>query len=178
MDNIDFRALVVREDGKGIFVRKIETKKISDLPPGEVLVKVVYSSLNYKDALSAIGNRGVTKSYPHTPGVDAAGIVAKSDDDRFQPGEEVIVSCYELGMNTDGGFGQYIRVPAAWVMKLPEGLTVRESMIYGTGGFTAAHSVWKLVNQGVRPGAGKNPRNRGHRRGWFFQRRHPCQGRI
>ena len=155
MDDLNFKALVVREEGEGIFIRKIEKKKISDLPQGEVLVKVGYSSLNYKDALSAIGNRGVTKNYPHTPGVDSAGIVAESVDDRFQTGDEVIVSCYELGMNTDGGFGQYIRVPAAWVMKLPGGLTARESMIYGTGGFTAAHSVWKLVNQGVKPGAGK-----------------------
>ena len=155
MDDIEFRALVVSEGGNGNYFRSVARRNICDLPLGEVLVKVEYSSLNYKDALSASGNRGVTKKYPHTPGVDAAGKIAESADDRFHPGDEVMVSCYSLGMNTDGGFGQYIRVPAAWVMKLPQGLSARESMIYGTGGFTAAHSVWKLIRQGVGPENGK-----------------------
>lgn len=149
-----FRALVVREEAGG-YVRRLEERQLADLPAGEVLVRVRYSSLNYKDALSAIGNRGVTRRYPHTPGVDAAGVVVESCDPRFRPGAEVLVCCYDLGMNTPGGFGQYIRVPAAWVMKLPVGLALRESMIYGTGGFTAANSVERLLAHGVRPEQGK-----------------------
>lgn len=149
-----FWALVVREEGGG-HVRRLEERRVGDLPAGEVLVRVSYSSLNYKDALSATGNRGVTRRYPHTPGIDAAGVVAASVDPRFRPGDEVVVSCYDLGMNTPGGFGQYIRVPAAWVLPLPAGLTLRESMVYGTGGFTAANSVERLLAHGVRPEQGK-----------------------
>jgi putative YhdH/YhfP family quinone oxidoreductase len=149
-----FRALVVREE-EGGYVRRLEERQLADLPAGEVLVRVSYSSLNYKDGLSAVGNRGVTRRYPHTPGVDAAGVVAESRDPRFRPGDQVIVCCYDLGMNTPGGFGQYIRVPAAWVMQLPAGLTLRESMVYGTGGFTAANSVERLLAHGVRPEQGK-----------------------
>jgi putative YhdH/YhfP family quinone oxidoreductase len=156
MDNEqNFRALVVRETGAGQYSRGIEQRTLGELPAGEVLIRVAYSSLNYKDALSASGNRGVTRRYPHTPGVDAAGVVAKSDDDQFSPGDQVIACCYDLGMNTPGGFGQYIRVPAGWVLKLPAGLSLRESMVIGTGGFTAAHSVWRLLDFGVRPEQGK-----------------------
>lgn len=155
MDDMKFKAFVVKDDGAGNFSGTVAEKSLSDLPAGEVLVKVEYSSLNYKDALSASGNRGVTKNYPHTPGIDGAGTVVESSVERFRSGEEVMVACYDLGMNTAGGFGQYIRVPAAWVMKLPPGLSTRQSMIYGTGGFTAAHSVWKLIKQGVKPGDGK-----------------------
>ncbi|MHC4755296.1 MAG: YhdH/YhfP family quinone oxidoreductase, partial [Planctomycetota bacterium] len=125
-----------------------------DLPPGELLIKVRYSSLNYKDALSASGNKGVTRKYPHTPGVDAAGVVAESSSSEFSPGDEVLVTGYDLGMNTSGGYEEYIRVPANWVVKLPENLTLRESMVYGTAGFTAALSCFKLINNGVTPGKG------------------------
>lgn len=155
MDNLKFKALVVREQDEGLYRRRVEDKTLADLPKGEVLVQVEYSSINYKDCLSAIGNKGVTRRYPHTPGIDAAGKVAESSDKRFQIGDSVVVSCYGLGMNTAGGFGQYIRIPAGWVMPRPKGLTTRQSMIYGTGGFTAAHSVWKLIKQGVRPEHGK-----------------------
>jgi len=108
-------------------------------------VKVLWSSLNYKDALSASGNRGVTRNYPHTPGIDAAGVVETSSTPAFSPGDEVIVTSYDLGMNTSGGFAEYIRVPAAWVVPLPVGLDLRESMIYGTAGFTAGMSVFALT---------------------------------
>ena len=150
-----FKALVAEQNAEGVFIRRIQEKQIEDLPAGEVLVRVLYSSLNYKDALSASGNRGVTRNYPHTPGIDAAGVVEESTDNSFRPGDEVIVSCYDLGMNTPGGFGQYIRVPAKWVMRLPGNLGLRESMIYGTAGFTAANSVFRLVEYGVRPDNGK-----------------------
>jgi alcohol dehydrogenase len=113
---------------------------------------VHYSSLNFKDALSASGNRGVTRSFPHTPGIDAAGVVASSSVAEFAEGDEVIVTGYDLGMNTAGGFGQYIRVPAAWVIKRPQGLSLREAMILGTAGLTAALCVDKLEQAGLEPG--------------------------
>jgi acrylyl-CoA reductase (NADPH) len=150
-----FQALVVTETADQQYLREIKERALEDLPEGEVLVRVRYSSLNYKDVLSAIGNKGVTKQYPHTPGIDAAGVVEESLSPDFKPGDEVIVTSYDLGMNTPGGFGQYIRVPAAWVMKPPETLSLRESMIYGTAGFTAALSVYRLMENGVRPDQGK-----------------------
>jgi acrylyl-CoA reductase (NADPH) len=135
----------VEEMPQKAFTRKISEKSIDDLPDGDVLVRVLYSSLNYKDALSASGIRGVTRKYPHTPGIDAAGIVELSRSKEFSQGDEVIVTSYDLGMNTSGGFGQYIRVPADWVVRLPAGLSLKESMIYGTAGFTAGLSVFKLT---------------------------------
>ena len=149
-----FKALVVRETSDKKFVRAIETRSIDDLPAGEVLIRVHYSSLNYKDALSAVGNRGVTRQYPHTPGVDAAGVVEESQSPDFRPGEEVIVTGYDLGMNTSGGFSQYVRVPAAWVVRRPESLTLREAMIYGTAGFAAAQGVNFLLKHGLTPDCG------------------------
>jgi len=153
-NSISFRSLVVRESEPGCYTRKIERKMTGELPPGDVLVRVRYSSLNYKDALSASGNRGVTRKYPHTPGIDAAGIVVWSATDSFQSGDEVIVSGFDLGMNTPGGFGQYIRVPATWVLRRPPGLTAEQCMQIGTAGFTAAQSVTALQAAGVGPGAG------------------------
>jgi len=150
-----FKALVVSEAGENRFVREIKERNVNDLPNGEVLVRVKYSSLNYKDVLSATGNRGVTKTYPHTPGIDAAGVVEASLSPDFKPGEPVIVTSFDLGMNTSGGFGQYIRVPAGWVVKLPANLSLRESMIYGTAGFTAALSIYRLVEYGITPDKGK-----------------------
>jgi alcohol dehydrogenase len=155
MENKSFRALVVREGEDKTFTRSIEAKHIEELPPGEVTVQVHYSSVNYKDALSAAGNRGVTKNYPHTPGIDASGVVAESEVIDFSPGDKVLVTGYDLGMNTSGGLAEYIRVPAAWVVKLPEGLTLKEAMIYGTAGFTAALSVMKLTGAGVKPDVGE-----------------------
>lgn len=149
-----FRALVVSEKEERQFVREIKELTTDQLPDGDVLIRVHRSSLNYKDALSATGNRGVTRHFPHTPGIDAAGVVAASSVDTFSEGDEVVVIGYDLGMNTAGGFGQYIRVPAGWVVPLPEGLTMRESMIYGTAGFTAAQSVYALRQAGVTPDQG------------------------
>ncbi len=146
-----FKAIVVREESDGNFQRSIENVETSSLPEGDVIIKVEYSSLNYKDALSSTGNKGVTRKYPHTPGIDAAGIVVSDKSGQFEPGQKVIVTGYDLGMNTHGGFGEYIRVPAKWIVKLPQTLTMKESMIYGTAGFTAALSVNKLVNYGIKP---------------------------
>lgn len=140
-----FKALVV-EEVDGTYLRGIKEKTIDELPAGDLLVRVHYSSLNYKDALSASGNKGVTKSYPHTPGIDAAGVVAWSASPDFKVGDEVIVTGNDLGMNTAGGYGQYIRVPSSWAVKMPQGLSPKESMILGTAGFTAAIMVKKLTD--------------------------------
>lgn len=149
----EYKALVINEVNAA-FEQTIQTLHIDNLPKGDVLVKVHYSSINYKDALSATGNKGITKKYPHTPGIDAAGEVVSSLDDKFKEGDKVIVTGYDLGMNTSGGFGQYIRVPADWVVKLPEGLSLKESMIIGTAGFTAGISVLRLSAL-VKPSDGK-----------------------
>lgn len=142
-----FTAMVVEEGPDGKFTRHIREKNVDELPRGEVLIRVCWSSLNYKDALSASGNRGVTRKYPHTPGIDAAGIVEESGSERFVPGDRVIVTSYDLGMNTAGGFGQYVRVPADWIIPLPAGIDLRESMILGTAGLTAAMSVDALSSR-------------------------------
>ncbi len=155
MENREFKALVVSEADDKQYVREICTTSLDALPQGEVVVQVHYSSLNYKDALSASGNKGVTRNYPHTPGIDAAGVVVESADRAFKSGDEVIVTSYDLGMNTAGGFGQYIRVPAQWVVPLPAGLTLKEAMCYGTAGFTAGLSVFKLLDHGVLPEHGE-----------------------
>lgn len=154
MDNITFKAMIVTETEDKKFIREIKEKTIADLPDNEVLIKVQYSSLNYKDALSASGNKGVTRKYPHTPGVDAAGEVVESATADFKSGDKVLVTGYDLGMNTSGGYEEYIRVPAAWVVRLPANLSLRESMIYGTAGFTAALSCYKMINNGVTPDKG------------------------
>ena len=149
----EYKALVINEVNAA-FEQTIQTLHIDNLPKGDVLVKVHYSSINYKDALSATGNKGITKKYPHTPGIDAAGEVVSSLDDKFKVGDKVIVTGYDLGMNTSGGFGQYIRVPSEWVVQLPEGLSLKESMIIGTAGFTAGISVLRLSAL-VKPSDGK-----------------------
>ncbi len=149
-----FKALLVEQPEKKVFNRSIVSRSLDDLPAGELVVKVHYSSLNYKDALSATGNPGVTRNFPHTPGIDAAGEVVSCDDGAFQPGDQVIVTSYDLGMETDGGFGQLIRVPSQWALKLPAGLSLQESMMLGTGGLTAALSVQELVENGVKPDQG------------------------
>lgn len=149
-----FKALITREDA-GKFTTTLEQRDTADLPQNEVLVRVKYSSLNYKDALSSAGHKGITKEYPHTPGIDAAGIVEESSSDLYKKGDEVILMGYDLGMNTPGGLAEYIRVPAAWIIPLPKGLGLKEAMIYGTAGFTAALSVWRVLQNGITPESGK-----------------------
>ncbi|MDP7389339.1 MAG: YhdH/YhfP family quinone oxidoreductase [Pseudomonadales bacterium] len=148
-----FRAFRVEKNDSG-FVRSVIERNVEDLPEGDVLIDVQYSSLNYKDALSATGNPGVTRVFPHTPGIDAAGSVLASTDTRFAEGDAVVVIGFDLGMGTSGGFAERIRVPANWVVKLPAGLTARESMLIGTAGFTAAECVQKLEQTGMTPDSG------------------------
>jgi len=147
-----FRAIRIFEE-EDKFIPKIIERVVEDLPEGDIVIKVAYSSLNYKDALSCFGNRGVTREYPHTPGIDASGVVVESTNSDIKAGDEVIVTGYDLGMNTDGGFGEYVRVPANWVVKKPAGISLKEAMIYGTAGFTSALSVYELVEL-VKPEAG------------------------
>lgn len=151
---MEFKALVSSEIDKK-FISEVKTRKIEDLPEGKVLIKVNFSSLNYKDALSANGNKGVSRNYPHTPGIDAAGIVEFSEVDRYQKGDEVIVTGYDLGMNTSGGFSQFIRVPEEWVVLKPAEISLSESMALGTAGLTAGLCVRKLLNHGIKPEMGK-----------------------
>jgi putative YhdH/YhfP family quinone oxidoreductase len=151
MSNETFKALRITEDESGKFTRNIIERNIDDLPEGEVLIKVHFAALNFKDALSSIGNKGVTRNYPHTPGIDGAGTVIESKNAEFREGAEVIVTSYDLGMNTDGAFGEYIRVPAEWVVPLPAGLNLKESMIIGTAGLTAGIGLYKMEMMGQNP---------------------------
>ncbi len=146
-----FKAFRVYEEQSGSFKHVVEDRSIDDLPNEGVLIRVHYSSLNYKDALSACIHKGITRSYPHTPGIDAAGIVEDPGESDFNHGDPVIVTSYDLGMNTPGGFGRYIRVPADWIVSLPQGLSLRESMILGTAGFTAGLAFWRLESGGIEP---------------------------
>jgi len=150
MKNTSFKVYWVTEESDGSFKNQVIQRSTDDLPQNGVLIKVAYSSLNYKDALSATGNKGVTRRYPHTPGIDAAGTIVESISDKFQPGDQVIVTGYDLGMNTAGGFGEYINVPVDWVVPLPRGLSLKESMILGTAGFTAALSMHHLLRCGQK----------------------------
>lgn len=150
-----YRALWVTETEENNFAMTIAERDTTDLPPGEVLIRVHYSSLNYKDALSAHGNRGVTREYPHTPGIDAAGVVVADNSGQFSEGDQVVVTGYDLGMNTSGGLAEFIRVPAAWPILLPETLTLREAMIYGTAGLTAALCLNKIEDAGAQPDDGE-----------------------
>ncbi len=149
-----FACLVVYKEPDGTFRSAIERRSTADLPDGEVLFRVEYSSLNYKDALSATGHPGVTRQYPHVPGIDAAGRVVESSSDRFRPGDPIIVTSFDFGAGRWGGYSELARVPADWVVPLPAGLTARESMIYGTAGFTAGMSLEVFERHGITPASG------------------------
>ena len=129
------------------FKSSIKSLPVPELQDGFVLIDVLYSSLNYKDALSASGNKGVTKSYPFTPGIDAVGKIRQSKDNNLKEGDEVIVTGYDLGMNTNGGFGEIIHVPSGWVVPLPNNLSMEEAISFGTAGITAAASVDAVLSK-------------------------------
>lgn len=149
---MNFKRLLITENLDGTFTNQIVESTAEDLPTNDLLIKVHYSSLNFKDALSATGNKGVTRIYPHTPGIDAAGEIISSNSSDFKPGDKVIVTGHDLGMNTSGGFSEYIFVPAHWAIPLPDGLSLQESMIIGTAGLTAAMCIDKLQTIGVKSG--------------------------
>ena len=128
---------------------------LDDLDPGEVVIQVHYSSVNYKDALAATGTGKVVRRFPCVGGVDAAGVVASSSDARFNAGDAVLVTGYGMGVDHDGGFAEYVRVPADWVVPLPQGLTLFDAMTIGTAGFAAALSIHRLEQNELRPENGK-----------------------
>ena len=150
-----FRAVWVEEVAAGKFDQRIVQHKVEELPDNPVLLAVSHSSLNYKDALSAFGNRAVTREYPHTPGIDAVGEVVRDTSGNFDPGETLLVTGYDLGMNTPGGLSERIAIPAGWALPLPQGLSARESMILGTAGLTAGLCVEKLLEAGAKPADGE-----------------------
>ena len=149
-----FRCFVVEKSADGAFTSSITQRAIAELPAGDVTVQVQWSSLNYKDALAATGNPGITRKFPHVPGIDAAGAVVESGSPDFPIGTEVIATGHELGVERWGGWAEYVRVPAAWLVKRPAGLTLEESMMLGTAGFTAAQSVQALIHAGITPALG------------------------
>lgn len=146
---------------KAFVVEEIEQRKYSadltdiekpKIKENEILIKTTYSSLNYKDALSSQGNPGVTRVFPHVTGIDVAGIVEESNSSKFEVGDEVIVTGYDLGMNSNGGHSEFVSVPASWVVPKPKNISLRDLMIYGTAGLTAALSVNEILNHGVTQG--------------------------
>ena len=151
----DFLCYYVTKEGRSPAQAEVTHRSLGELPAGDVLIRVAYSSLNYKDALSATGHPGVTRKFPHVPGIDAAGTVVESRADEWNAGDEVLATSYDLGQNTWGGYAEYVRVPAAWVVRRPEGLSLREAMILGTAGFTAGMGLDALVQRGITPARGE-----------------------
>ncbi|MBO1002833.1 NADPH:quinone oxidoreductase family protein [Pseudogracilibacillus auburnensis] len=146
----NFKALVVNQD-ESEFTVNIDTLDLDDLSKGDVVIRVAYSSVNYKDGLAAIPNGNIVRQYPHVPGIDLAGTVVSSSNKQFKEGDEVIATSYEIGVSQYGGFSEYARIPADWIVPLPKGLTLKEAMTYGTAGFTAALSILRLEQNGLRP---------------------------
>ncbi|MFB1081911.1 acryloyl-CoA reductase [Jeotgalibacillus sp. JSM ZJ347] len=148
-----FNALVVNKSEEDFSVA-VEPVTLDDLPEGDVTIKVHYSSVNYKDGLAAIPDGQIVKSYPFIPGIDLAGTVTASKDERYKEGDQVIVTSYELGVSHYGGYSEYARVHGDWIVPLPEELTLKEAMIFGTAGFTAALSIHQLEENRVTPASG------------------------
>jgi NADPH2:quinone reductase len=148
-----FRALRIFNDDGRIHSRIVDAT-LDELSEGDVVVRAAYSSVNYKDALAATGAGKILKKFPLIGGIDVSGTVVSSRDSRFAPGEDVLVTGYDLGVGQDGGFAGLVRVPGDWLVPLPAGLSLRDAMIYGTAGFTAALSVVRLERNGLRPGSG------------------------
>lgn len=149
-----FRAYrIFNEDNK--IVSRWADLSLSDLDPGEVVIRAAYSSVNYKDALAATGAGKIIRRFPCVGGIDVAGVVVSSQDIRFKAGEKVLVTGYDMGVAHDGGFSELVRVPADWVVHLPQGLSLHDAMALGTAGFTAALSLYRLQQNDVRPENGR-----------------------
>lgn len=143
-----FNAVVVRKSASNVSY-KVETVDESHLSKGDVLVKVVYSSINYKDMLALQYKGGVIRDYPMIPGIDFSGIVESSSNDKFKEGDNVLVTGYDVGMTHTGGFSEYAQVPGEWIVLIPQEMSIKESMVYGTAGFTAALSIFELEKYGM-----------------------------
>jgi acrylyl-CoA reductase (NADPH) len=148
------KAFVVEKIGENEFVSEVQDIKTPKCGENEVVIKVTYSSLNYKDALSSIGNPGVTTNFPHVTGIDVAGTVYESTSPIFKVGERVLVTGYDMGMNSDGGHAQFVKIPASWVARIPDSVSDKEIMTFGTAGLTAALSVNELIENGIKPESG------------------------
>jgi acrylyl-CoA reductase (NADPH) len=151
--NADFRAFRIHNDAVG-YRGGLETMHTDALSAGEVLVKVVYSSVNYKDALAGTGKGKILRQYPLNGGIDAAGVVVASTDPHFKEGDEVLCTGSGLSETRDGGYGEYIRLASPWTVPLPKGLSLRESMIIGTAGFTAALALLRMQDNHQSPALG------------------------
>lgn len=149
-----FDAFFVEKKGDKYF-SQIKQLPFHVLPENDVTVQVTYSSLNYKDALSASGMNQVTRNYPHIPGIDAAGTVVNDSSGTYNLGDKVLVTGFDLGTNTFGGFGEFIRVPTDWIVPLPEKLSLKKAMVFGTAGFTAIYGIERLKRELIFPDAGK-----------------------
>lgn len=145
-----FQALVLEDQKQPLTVKQL---RMEDLPEGDITIEVAYSSINYKDAMVGVQHQMV-KNYPHVPGIDLAGTVIASKTPDFKTGDEVIVTSYFLGTGDFGGFSEIASVPKEWVVPLPDGLTLKEAMILGTAGFTAALSLQRLEDNGLTPEKG------------------------
>jgi NADPH2:quinone reductase len=149
-----FRAYRIFNEENKIISRWVDLT-LNDLDLGEVVIRAAYSSVNYKDALAATGAGKIIRRFPCVGGIDVAGVVVSSQDARFSPGDEVLVTGYEMGVAHDGGFAELVRVPANWVVRLPLGLSLHDAMALGTAGFTAALSLYRLIQNDVKPENGK-----------------------
>lgn len=152
--NKAFDCFLVNKNENREISANLQSVSSDDLPPGEVTIRVAYSSINYKDALAATGHPGVVRNFPHVPGIDAAGVVVASESDQFKVGQSVVVTSYELGVERWGGWSEFIRVKPEWIVPLPAGLLLKESMILGTAGLTAAMCVSSLIHHGISVDAG------------------------
>lgn len=150
----NFNALVVNKTDSQFLV-DVKTLTLEDLSPGDVTVKVAYSSVNYKDGLASIPNGKILDTYPFVPGIDMAGTVVASKDSRFKEGDKIIATSYEIGIKSFGGFSEYARLKGDWIVPLPDGLSLKEAMAFGTAGFTAALSVQRLQDNGINPDKGE-----------------------
>ena len=149
------KAFLVEKVAEREFSGAIQEVPVPECNKDEVVIKTTYSSLNYKDALSSVGNPGVTRKFPHITGIDVAGVVHETTSDIFAVGDKVLVTGYDLGMNTDGGHSEFVKVPTAWVARIPDTITDKEIMTFGTAGLTAALSINELLDNGLKPEDGE-----------------------
>jgi len=153
MSNAAFKAFLISQDGSSVAGRFVDFT-VDQLDPGEVTIRVAYSSINYKDALAATGTGRIIRRFPCIGGIDLSGTVMESRDPRFAAGDRVLATSFDIGVAHHGGYAEFARLPADWVRKLPEGLTLQQAMALGTAGFTAALAVLRMEDNGLRPDRG------------------------